>query len=227
MLMEQVKYDKSGVCQVPPALIKASGKWYQKPWASIMSLSVQTKAASLQFTIAVLYLLIGVVSSYAIRIMHIILYADDGTYWMFCRWATELTTFAVVTILPLVMCVVALMFSYGFLIDSKKSLPMAVFLNLIGLITLVPTIQVLEQVSYTYSYLNNGGGWFQRVNSYVSIWGILFWLVPLSIILIFTMIIYLGFSSGPRSMTSVQDSKSNELQQSKGIGRYVNGTSKV
>jgi len=155
-----------------------------------MSQSVQRKAASLQFTIAALYLLIGVVSSYAIDIMYIILFAYDGTYWMLSRWATELTTFSVVTILPLVMCAIALIFSYGFLIDSKKSVPMAVFFNLIGLITIKPTINVLEQVYYTYSTLNLGG-WFQRVNRYVGIWRILFYLIPLLIILNLALMIYL------------------------------------
>jgi len=71
-------------------------------------------------TIAALYLLIGVVSSNAIHIMYIILFASDGTYWMFSRWTTELTTFSVVTILPLVMCAIALIFSYGFLIDTRN-----------------------------------------------------------------------------------------------------------
>jgi len=68
---------------------------------------------------------------------------------------------------------------------------MAVFLNLIGLITIVPTTQVLEQVSYTYSNSILLWDWFERVNSYDNIWGALFYLIPLLIILNLALTIYL------------------------------------
>ncbi|MFX1482536.1 MAG: hypothetical protein ACFFCP_05025 [Promethearchaeota archaeon] len=222
--MGHIMKDESRVCQIPPTLIEASGKWYQRPWTTILSLSVRTKAASLQFIIAALLLLIGGASSYLTNFMNAMLFGEGGIYggiWLwFSHTDTRLITFFLVTIPPLLMGVIALILFYGFWMNNKISWRMAISVNIVGLLTVLYPAQALNEVFHIYSNGPSGSEYYyQIIMSNSNIWGILFWLVPLSIILSFTMIIYLGFGLGPRSMISVQDSKSNELQQSKGIGR--------
>ncbi|MFW9809566.1 MAG: hypothetical protein ACFFE6_09320 [Candidatus Thorarchaeota archaeon] len=218
--MGQIMKDKSRVCQIPPTLIEASGKWYQKPWTAIMSLSIQTKAASFQLIIAALLLLIGGVSFYVTNFMNSILFDEYGIFWIFSHSDTRLSTLFLVTIMPLLIGVIALILVYGFWMDNKISWRMAISVNIAGLLTVLPSAQVLSEVFNIYSDGPLGSEYYyQLIMSNSNIWSILFWLIPLSIILSFTMIIYLGFAPGPRSMISVQDSGSNELQQSKGIGR--------
>jgi len=223
--MGNIGKNKSRVCQMPPTLIGASGKWYQRPWAAIMSLDVRTKAASLQFIIAALLLLIGGASSYVTNFMNAMLFDEEGgifggIWWWFSHSDTRLITFFLVPIPPLLMGVVALILFYGFWMNNKISWRMAISVNIAGLLTVLYPAQALYEVFHIYSNGPSGAEYYYPIimaNS--NIWGILFWLVPLSIILSFTMITYLGFGPGPRSMISLQDSKSNELQQSKGIGR--------
>ncbi len=215
--MEQVKYNRSRVCQMPPTLIEASGKWYPRPWASIFSLSVQTKAASLQLTIATLYLIIGGVSSYASDIADTILFSSDGAYWYAGGGDTALSALFMVTILPLSMSAIAFILFYGFYTDNKKSWRMAILLNLFGLSAIVPSIGVLDTVLSTYS--NPSSAFSNQVHSYTSIWGSLIYLVPLLAILSFTLAVYLSLQLRSPSMADVQDYEPNELQQLKGIKR--------
>lgn len=220
--MEHIVKDESRVCQIPPTLIEASGRWYQKPWTSIMSLSIQTKAASLQLIIATLLLLIGVISSYVTDVMNIVYFVREDVWgfynYYFGPTGLKLLTFFLATVLPLVIGVVALILVYGFWMNNKISWRMAYSVNTIGLLTVVPSVVVLNEVFLAYSnpefFLRERGfDFYAQIMFDTNIWSILFWLVPLLIILSFTMTIYLGFGSGPRSMTSVQDSKSDELQE--------------
>jgi len=215
--MEQIMKDSTRVCQIPPTLIEASGKWRQRPWASILSLSVQTKAASLQLTIAALYLIIGGVSTYVTDIADVVLFSSDGVYWYAGGGDTALSALFMVTILPLSMSAITFVLFYGFWTDNKKSWRMAILLNLFGLSTIVPVVGVLDTVLSTYSDPSTLAS--KQVHSYASIWGSLIYLVPLVIILNFTLVVYLGLQLRSLSIAGVQDYEPNELQQLKGVRR--------
>ncbi len=223
--MGNIGKNKSRVCQIPPTLIEASGKWYQKPWTAIASLSVQTKVASLQFSIAAMLLLFGGASVYITDFMNSMLFDEmGGVFGGFWWWSyyidTRFITFFLATILPLLMGAIALILFYGFWMNNKISWRMAISVNTIGLLTVLPFTQVLGNVFQILSDGPSGAEYYyQIIMANSNIWSILLWVVPLLVILYFTMIIYLSFGPGPRSMISLQDSKSNELQQSKGVGR--------
>jgi len=209
--------DKLRVCQIPPTLIEVSGKWDQRPWTAIMSIGIQAKAASLQLIIAALFLLIGGVSSYVTDIADDVLFSSDGVYWYAGGSDTALSALFMVTILPLSMSAIMFVLFYGFWTNNKKSWRMAISLNLFGLSTIVPIIGVLDTVLSEYS--NPSSHFSNQIHSYASIWGSLIYLVPLVIILSFTLVVYLGLQLRSLSIAAVQDYEPNELQQLKGVRR--------
>ncbi|MFX1482538.1 MAG: hypothetical protein ACFFCP_05035 [Promethearchaeota archaeon] len=206
--MGQIMKDNTRVCQIPPTLITASGKWHQRPWTSILSLSVQTKAASLQLAIAALYLFIGGASSYVTDISDTILFGSDGYYGNFGGGDNALSVFFLVTIMPLLVGAIALILFYGFWMDNRKLWRIAISLNLFGLSTMVPIAGVLDTVLSAYSNPSPS-----------VIWGSLLYLIPLVIILSFTLVVYMGLQLRSLSMAPVQDCESNELQQLLGSRR--------
>ncbi|MFX1482539.1 MAG: hypothetical protein ACFFCP_05040 [Promethearchaeota archaeon] len=203
--MEQVTYDKSRVCQIPPTLIKGE-KWYHKPGTSLTLMNGQTKAASLQLTVATLYLLIGVVSFFAIDATEEIFFADDGYFWYFGGGDTAFKTFFLVTIMPVLIGIIGLVFFYGLWIDNKKSWYGSMLYNgfgfwvtiFAGLLALGPVVEVYHDPSPSF-------GWYQLIHSYDNIWGILFCLVPLTLILSFASFLYLTAMESSTKSTSRQD----------------------
>jgi len=182
--MGNIGKNKSRVCQIPPTLIEASGKWYQRPWTAIMSQSIQTKAASLQLIIASLYLFFGVVSIYTSGIVNTILFSSDGEYFVPYYIDTSLLTLFSATILPLVIGAIGLILIYGFLTDNKKSWFASQSLNLFGIMVIAFVfIPVLVTVYIINIDPSPPVRFSQLLHSYDSLWGILFFLVPFAMIL--------------------------------------------
>lgn len=199
--MEQVTYDKSRVCQIPPTLVK-SGNWRQIPTTSLVSLSEQTIAAFLQLATALVYLFLGVVSSKAYGIMGEFLY-EYTNLW---PYSGSISLFSVV-ILPLVIFIIGIVLFYGLGISNEKSWNRSLLINFLGIILLLTFfLPVLSHVQSIYSNSWNPAEWFiQLVYSYENVWEILFYLVPLTMILNLASVIYLGARHLSVTSTSNQD----------------------
>jgi hypothetical protein len=156
-----------------------------------MSQREGTIAAFLQLAMALVYLLLGVVSSNAYGIIGDYIY-EYSSLW---PYAESISLFSLV-ILPLVMGVIGLVLFYGHWMSNEKSLIRSLIINYLGVLLVLPFfLPVVGSVHHLYLGELAGHGperFLEQLHSYDNIWGILYYLIPISIILSIVLLIYLS-----------------------------------
>lgn len=164
-----------------------------KPWTAIRSLSEKSIAAFLQLTAAILFLLLGVYSSNVTSLIGEITLPWETWAYYYKDFLSPLSSL----ILPLIWGAIGLVLSYGLLVSKEKAWNLSLLISLFGIILILtiftPIVMNVQYLGYEEHFGRGPADWFmESMHSYDSVWGTLFYLVPLSMILNLALVIYLG-----------------------------------
>ncbi|MFW9770393.1 MAG: hypothetical protein ACFFEM_16360 [Candidatus Thorarchaeota archaeon] len=190
-----------------------------KPWTAIMSLSEKSIAAFLQLIAAILFLLLGVYSSNVTSLIGEVIFPWETWSYYYKDFLSPLFFVN----LPLIWGAIGLVLSYGLLASKEKAWNSSLLVSLFGIILIlaifIPMIMNVQYLGYMEQF-SGPEEWFMEImHSYDSVWGTLFYLVPLSLILNLALVIYLGSpyfsvtSSGDNSNVSNNKWRDLDVQQ--------------